>query len=98
MDSPFVTAVLCNDDEGFAAWCRANPFRYAGDGAEGDNPRWLALRVLDPTDLAGVTIDRIDFAVDFWRKGARATTIALEALARTHLRRLVVEAPGPQQR
>ena len=93
METTLVTAVLCHDDEGFAAWCRANPFRYAGDGAEGHNPRWLALRVLQADDLAGVLIDRIDFAVDFWRNGDRETTLALEAVARNSLRSRLATPP-----
>lgn len=82
----FVTAVLCPDHEAFVGWCRTNRYTVAGDGAEGASGRWLALRVLDVGDLGGVTIDRIDYAVGFWR-APRAMTTELDAFARTRLRR-----------
>ncbi len=90
----FLSAVLCPDHAAFAAWCYSRGFRLAGDGAESANGRWLALRVLQHTDLKGVTsLDRVEYAVDFWRRGTRQQTEALDALARSRLRR----APRTQQ-
>jgi hypothetical protein len=83
----FVTAVLSPDHEAFVGWCRSRRFVVAGDGAEGGSGRWLAVRVLRAEDLDGVTVDRIDYALDFWRRGKREELLALDALARTRLRR-----------
>ncbi|MFN0089198.1 MAG: hypothetical protein ACKVWR_02860 [Acidimicrobiales bacterium] len=82
----FVTAVLSPDHDGFVGWCRANRFVPAGDGAEGANGRWLAVQVLSAADLHGLAADRIDYAVDFWRRGGRDELLALDALARGRLR------------
>jgi hypothetical protein len=86
----FVTAVLCPDPAAFEAWCRSNRYLAAGDGAEAESGRWLAIRVLAAADLEGVTVDRLDYALDFWRRGDGEAIIALDAVARTRLRR-----PGP---
>lgn len=84
----FLSAVLCPDHAAFAAWCYSRGFRLAGDGAESANGRWLALRVVHDTDLKGVTsLDRVEYAVDFWRRGTRHQTEALDAMARSRLRR-----------
>ena len=83
----FVTAVLSPDAEAFIAWCRSNRFTAAGDGAEGESGRWLALRILCATDLDGISIDRIDYALDFWRRGERCSMLTLDELARSRLRR-----------
>ena len=90
----FLSAVLCPDHAAFAAWCHSRGFRLAGDGAESASGRWLALRGVQDTDLKGVTsLDRVEYAVDFWRRGTLQQTEALDALARSRLRR----APSTQQ-
>lgn len=81
-----ITAVLSPDHEAFVGWCRSRGFTLAGDGAESHSGRWLAVRVLTAADLAGLTVDRIDYALDFWRRGGRDEVMALEALARSRLR------------
>lgn len=83
----FVTAVLSPDHEAFVDWCRSRRFRVAGDGAESESGLWLAVRVLAVGDLAGLAVDRVDYAVDYWRRGDRDELRALDALARAHIRR-----------
>ena len=82
----FVTAVLCPDHDAFVSWCRSRGFEVSGDGAEGESGRWLALRVLAPDDLDGVTLDRLDYALHYWRRGEREQLMALDELARTRLK------------
>lgn len=82
----YVTAVLSPDPAAFVGWCRSRGFLAAGDGAESVSGRWVALRVLGPDDLAGVDIDRVDYALDFWRRGELEDLLALEALARSRIR------------
>lgn len=86
----FIAAVLSPDPSAFVAWCRANRYRCAGDGAEGESGKWLAVRVLGAEDLIGLEVDRVDYAIDFWRRGEggdRTAMFALDSLARTRLRR-----------
>jgi hypothetical protein len=90
----FVAAVLCADHAGFVAWCRTHGYRVSGDGAEAPSGRWLAVRVLAPDDLRGLDVDRVDYAVGFWR-GARAATVALDELARSRIRRRDGAGHGP---
>ena len=87
----FITAVLCADAQGFATWCRSRGFTGVSDGAESHSGKWLAVRVLQPADLAGLGVHRVDYAPDFWR-GDQAQTKALDTLARAAITR-----PGPGQ-
>ncbi len=82
----FVAAVLCPDEAAFVGWCRAHDYVPAGDGAEAASGRWMAVRVLGPDDLRGLTVDRVDYAVGYWR-GELAATVALDELARACIRR-----------
>ena len=81
-----VRAVLCPDPDAFLGWCQSHGYVAVGDGAESVSGTRIAIRVVRATDLDGVTVDRVDYAVDFWRKGERGVMLALEALARTRLR------------
>lgn len=83
----FVTAVLSPDHEAFVGWCRSRGFRVSGDGGESRSGLWLAVRILSEADLRGLEVDRVDYALDYWRRGDRDTVIALDQLARTHIRR-----------
>jgi hypothetical protein len=40
---------------------------------------------MSPADLVGLDVDRVDYAVDFWR-GERAATMALDEAARARAR------------
>ncbi len=90
----FITAVLCADAEGFATWCRSQGYTGVGDGAESHSGKWLAVRILIPTDLTGLEVQRVDYAPGFWR-GDRAHTDALDALARAAIHP-PDPGPGPQ--
>lgn len=83
----FVTAVLCPHHESFVGWCRSNGYRQSGDGGETADGRWVAIEVLQASDLDGQVLDRVDHGLDFWRLGDRDTVFALDALARSRLRR-----------
>ncbi|MCC6434832.1 MAG: hypothetical protein IT196_07375 [Acidimicrobiales bacterium] len=83
----YVTAVLSPDHDAFVGWCRSRGYVVVGDGAESRSGRWLAVRVLGPADLTGLTLDRVDYALDFWRRGDRDEVMALDASARSRLRR-----------
>ncbi|MFN0030011.1 MAG: hypothetical protein ACKV2O_22885 [Acidimicrobiales bacterium] len=85
----FITAVLCADAEGFATWCRSQGFTGVSDGAESHSGKWLAVRILQPSDLAGLVVHRVDYAPGFWR-GERTSTEALDTLAQA-----VVHRPQP---
>jgi len=89
----YVTAVLCPDAAAFDRWCRTNGYLRAGDGAESADGRWLAVRVLTSVDLDGVRPHRVDYALDFWRRGERATVVSLDELARSLIRRPDASAP-----
>jgi hypothetical protein len=90
----FVAAVLCADHTGFVAWCRTHGYSVSGDGAEAPSGRWLAVRVTSPADLVGLDVDRVEYAVDFWR-GERTATMALDEAARARLRRRHTADHGP---
>ncbi|MEZ5237265.1 MAG: hypothetical protein AB7W59_28465 [Acidimicrobiia bacterium] len=83
----YVTAVLCPDPAAFVGWCRSRGFVASGDGAESRSGTWLAVRVLTEADLAGLRLDRVDYALDFWRRGERDALLALDAAARSRLHR-----------
>ena len=83
----YVTAVLCPDEAAFERWCRTSGYLRAGDGAETPDGRWVAVRVLDLADLDGLRPDRVDYALDFWRRGERHAVLALDEAARRRLRR-----------
>ncbi len=95
----FITAVLCADAQGFATWCRSQGFTGVSDGAESHSGKWLAVRVLEPADLAGHEVHRVDYAPGFWR-GDRAHTEALDSLARAAIHRPEPDkgSCGPGQR
>lgn len=82
----FVTAVLCPDHAAFLGWCRSRGFVASGDGAESSSGAWVAVRVLQAADLDGLRLDRLDYALDFWRRGERDELVALDELARSRLR------------
>jgi hypothetical protein len=89
----YVTAVLCPDAVAFERWCRTNGYVRAGDGAETPDGRWVAVRVLVPADLTGIRPHRIDYALDFWRRGERTAVVALDETARSLLVRPDTAAP-----
>ena len=89
----YVTAVLCPDAAAFDRWCRNNGYLRAGDGAETADGRWLAVRVLGPADLEGVRPHRVDYALDFWRRGEREAVVALDEAARSLIRRPDASVP-----
>lgn len=90
----FVTAVLSPDPAAFVGWCRSRGYRVAGDGAESTSGKWLAVRVLDASDLRGLEVDRVDYALDFWRRLPLEEALALEALAFACRRRARPTTPG----
>lgn len=92
----YVTAVLSPDHDAFVGWCRSRGFLVAGDGAESRSGVWVAVQVLGPADLTGLVVDRIDYALDFWRRGTRDEVMALDALARSRLRHPPPGGPAAQ--